>query len=178
MIELREVLTPAGEVRIATRGEKLMGLAFLDGWPMVERHLARWFSDDEVRLLHGPNEVARHLDAYMAGELDALAGIPLEIGGTRFQRRIWRAIRAVPAGETETYAELALAAEAPNAVRAAGSACGANPASLVIPCHRIVRADGDLGNYGGGIERKQWLLGHERRHARYTRTARRRSKDQ
>jgi methylated-DNA-[protein]-cysteine S-methyltransferase len=69
-------------------------------------------------------------------------------------------------------------AEAPNAVRAAGSACGANPTSLVIPCHRIIGADGDLGNYGGGIERKQWLLGHERRHAGYTRTARWRSKDQ
>jgi 6-O-methylguanine DNA methyltransferase-like protein len=93
MIELCEQLTPVGEVRIAAKGEKLVGLAFLDGWPRIERHLARWFPDEQVRPLNRPNEVARRLDAYMAGELNALAGIPLETAGTSFQRRprrLWR----------------------------------------------------------------------------------------
>jgi methylated-DNA-[protein]-cysteine S-methyltransferase len=166
MIELSQQRTPVGEVRIATRGETLVGLAFLDGWPRIERHLSRRFPNDEVHAADGAHEVARHLDAYMAGKVDALDGIHLDTGGTDFQRCVWTAIRGVPAGEVLAYAELALAAGAPNAVRAAGTACGANPIWLVVPCHRIVRADGDLGDYGGGIERKEWLLAHERRHAR------------
>jgi O-6-methylguanine DNA methyltransferase len=165
MIELSEKGTPVGEVRIATSGEKLLGMCFLDGWPRIKRHLSRWFPDEELRTASSPDDVTRRLDAYFAGELDALAGISLATAGTGFQRRVWAAIKDVPAGQTLTYAELALAADVPNAVRAAGTACGANPVGLVIPCHRIVRADGDLGNYGGGTERKEWLLAHERRHA-------------
>src|SRR5207253_9364936 len=113
----------------------------------------------------GHDQAERQLEAYLAGELDALQGVPLDIRGTSFQRRVWAAIQAVPAGRTHPYAELARAAESPSAVRAAGTACGANPIGLVIPCHRIVRADGELGNYGSGIERKRWLLAHERRYA-------------
>ncbi len=162
MIELSHKQTPIGEVRIAIRDEQLVGLAFLDGWPRIERHLSRWFPNEEILAASRQTEVARRIDAYMVGELDALDGIRPDTGGTDFQRRVWTAIRDVPAGQVLAYAKLALAAGAPNAVRAAGTASGANPIGLVIPCHRIVRADGDLGNYGGGIERKEWLLAHER----------------
>jgi len=162
MIELSHKQTPVGEVRIAIRDEQLVGLAFLDGWPRIERHLSRWFPNEEILAASRQTEVARRIDAYMVGELDGLDGIRPDTGGTDFQRRVWTAIRDVPAGQVLAYAKLALAVGAPNAVRAAGTACGANPIGLVIPCHRIVRADGDLGNYGGGIERKEWLLAHER----------------
>ena len=166
MIELSEQSTLLGDVRIAMRGAGLAGLAFLDGWSRVERHLSRWFPGEGACAADRPHDVARRLDAYLLGEVDALDGIPLDAWGTEFQRRIWTAIQGVPAGQVLTYTELAQAAGAPNAVRAAGTACGANPIWLVIPCHRILRADGDLGDYGGGPERKEWLLAHERQHAR------------
>src|SRR6266566_7365309 len=158
--------TPAGEVRIASRGGRVVGLSFLDSWARIERHLLRRFPGERQGAGDGDNEADRQLKRYLAGELDALNGVRLDTGGTSFQRRVWAAIQAVPAGQTLPYAELARAAGSPSAVRAAGTACGANPIGLVIPCHRIVRADGDLGNYGSGIERKEWLLAHERRYAR------------
>lgn len=144
----------------------MVGLAFVDGWPRVARHLLRRFGDEGLRRVKPPTEVGRRLDSYMAGALDALAEVRVDAGGTGFQRRVWCAICDVPPGQTLSYAELAMAAGVPNAIRAAGTACGANAIGLVIPCHRIVRADGDPGAYGGGLERKQWLLAHERRHAR------------
>jgi O-6-methylguanine DNA methyltransferase len=157
--------TPAGDLRIASRERKVVGLSFLDSWERIERHLLRRFPGEEQRDGNGHNQAEHRLEAYLAGELDALQGVPLDIRGTSFQRRVWAAIQAVPAGQTLPYAELARAAESQSAVRAAGTACGANPIGLVIPCHRIVRADGDLGNYGSGIERKEWLLAHERWYA-------------
>jgi methylated-DNA-[protein]-cysteine S-methyltransferase len=165
MIELSGQTTPVGEVRIAIRGDTLVGLGFLDGWSRIETHLLRQFRDEELREMTGQTELGSRVDAYMRGQLDALAGIAVDTGGTSFERRCWSAISGVPAGQTRSYAELAVAAGTPSAVRAAGTACGANPIALVIPCHRIVRADGDPGNYGGGVERKEWLLTHERRHA-------------
>jgi methylated-DNA-[protein]-cysteine S-methyltransferase len=166
MIQVSEQTTPVGEVRIAVKGDTLVGLGFLDGWLRLERHLLRQFRDEELREMKGQTEVGSRLDAYMKGQLGAFAGIAVDTGGTSFQRRVWSAISDVPVGQTRSYAELAVAAGAPSAVRAAGTACGANPIGLVIPCHRIVRADGDPGNYGGGIERKEWLLAHESRHSR------------
>jgi methylated-DNA-[protein]-cysteine S-methyltransferase len=166
MIEVYGRMTPVGEVRIAVKDDTLVGLGFLDGWNRVERHLRRQFRDEELRETKGQTEVGSRLDAYMKGQLDALAGIAVDTGGTSFQRRCWSAISDIPAGQTRSYAELATAAGAPSAVRAAGTACGANPIGLAIPCHRVVRADGDPGNYGGGPERKEWLLAHERRHSR------------
>ena len=87
---------------------------------------------------------------------------PLDVRATAFRARVWRALRAIPRGETRTYAEIAAAAGAPGAARAAGSACAANPASLLIPCHRALRADGGLGGYRWGLERKKRLLAIER----------------
>jgi methylated-DNA-[protein]-cysteine S-methyltransferase len=166
MISLSTHPTPAGELRVASRGGKVVGLGFLDSWERIERHLFRRFGGEERHDGDGHNEVEHRLEAYLAGELTALEGVPLDAGGTSFQQAVWAAIESVRGGQTLPYAQLARAAGSPRAVRAAGTACGANPIGLVIPCHRIVRADGDLGNYGGGIQRKQWLLAHERRYAR------------
>ncbi len=92
--------------------------------------------------------------------LDAL---PLDLRGTAFQQRVWRELQRIPRGETITYAELAARIGAPKAVRAVGTACGANPVAIVVPCHRVVRADGSLGGYAWGLERKSSLLRGEKR---------------
>lgn len=106
--------------------------------------------------------VARHLEEYFEGSRRAF-DLPLDLDqGTAFQQRVWRALQAIPYGETITYGELAQQVGAPGASRAVGSANGRNPFPLIIPCHRVVAAGGKLGGYsGGGLEVKQMLLDHE-----------------
>jgi methylated-DNA-[protein]-cysteine S-methyltransferase len=105
--------------------------------------------------------VVSRLGDYFAGDLDALADIPVNPGGTPFQRSVWSALRRVAPGQTVAYRDLARAIGAPAAVRAVGAANGANPIAIVIPCHRAIGADGSLTGYAGGLERKRWLLAHE-----------------
>ena len=93
--------------------------------------------------------------------MTALAEIPCRVAGTDFQRQVWRALTEIPAGETRTYRQQAVRIGRPTAVRAVGLANGANPIGIVIPCHRVIGADGSLTGFGGGIERKRWLLAHE-----------------
>ena len=99
--------------------------------------------------------------AYFAGKVAAIDGILVETGGTAFQRSVWAALRKVPVGQTLSYGALATRIERPEAVRAVGLANGANPVGIVVPCHRIIGADGSLTGYGGGLQRKRWLLNHE-----------------
>lgn len=108
-----------------------------------------------------PSDARRALEAYFAGRLDAIDGVRVRAGGTSFQRDVWAALRAIPAGQAVTYATLASRLGRAKAVRAVGTANGANPVSVIVPCHRVVGSDGSLTGYGGGIERKRWLLGHE-----------------
>jgi methylated-DNA-[protein]-cysteine S-methyltransferase len=89
--------------------------------------------------------------------------LPLEPKGTDFQRRVWDSLRAIPYGETISYAELARRIDNPKAVRAVGAANGRNPLMIIVPCHRVIGADGSLTGFGGGIDRKRWLLDHEAR---------------
>src|SRR5205085_3881727 len=107
-------------------------------------------------------EVEARIRAFITGE-GSLARVPVDIRGTVFQRRVWEALRRIPRGETRTYSEIARAIGAPAAVRAVGSACGANPVALVVPCHRAVRADGGLGGYAWGLPLKEHLLEIEKR---------------
>jgi len=126
-----------------------------------------------LRRHYGPAAEARHpatmpaalriaLQAYFDGVPDALDGIDVATGGTAFQREVWAALRAIPAGTTVSYGELARRIGRPAAVRAVGAANGANPVGLVVPCHRVIGADDALTGYAGGLERKRWLLAHER----------------
>lgn len=109
--------------------------------------------------------IAGAVERYFAGDVDALDEIPIEADGTEFQRAVWDAIREIPAGRTASYQEIARTVGRPAAVRAVGTATGRNPVSIVVPCHRVIRSDGTLGGYGGGLHRKEWFLEHERRHA-------------
>jgi AraC family transcriptional regulator of adaptative response/methylated-DNA-[protein]-cysteine methyltransferase len=114
----------------------------------------------EAQLIDDSRQVAPYRDAILAfldGEAN-LAKLPLDVRGTVFQHRVWEALRRIPRGETRTYRQLAAEIGAPAAVRAVGSACGANPVALAVPCHRAVRTDGGLGGYAWGLARKQKLL--------------------
>lgn len=111
----------------------------------------------------GPGRVAEAAARYAAGDPVALDGVPVAQPGGPFQQRAWAAMRAVPAGSTVTYAELATAAGSPSAVRAAGSACARNLVAPFVPCHRVLRSGGTLGGYYYGLDVKRALLAHEAR---------------
>jgi methylated-DNA-[protein]-cysteine S-methyltransferase len=105
---------------------------------------------------------ARLQGYFEARDLRALDAIAVDPGGTPFQQAVWQALRRIAPGATRSYADIARQVGSPGAVRAVGAANGANPVPIVIPCHRVVRTGGALGGYGGGLERKTWLLAHER----------------
>jgi methylated-DNA-[protein]-cysteine S-methyltransferase len=99
---------------------------------------------------------------YFAGDLGVIDRLPVQTGGTEFQKEVWHALREIPCGTTTSYGELARRIGRPAAVRAVGLANGANPVAVVVPCHRVIGSNGSLTGYGGGIERKRWLLDHEK----------------
>ena len=108
-----------------------------------------------------PEPVRGAVEAYFDGDAQALDGLAVKTGGTAFQRSVWAALRDIPAGETRSYGQLAAAIGSPRAVRAAGLANGQNPIAVIVPCHRVIGANGTLTGYAGGLERKKWLLAHE-----------------
>lgn len=108
-------------------------------------------------------QVVAQLNAYFAGDITAF-DLPIELNGTDFQRRVWAALCDIPYGETISYGELARWVGNPKASRAVGLANGRNPVAIVVPCHRVIGADGSLTGYGGGLDRKVWLLEHEASH--------------
>jgi methylated-DNA-[protein]-cysteine S-methyltransferase len=112
-----------------------------------------------------PGSAKQAIEAYFEGELDRLTTMPIRLGGTAFQRDVWTALRAIPAGTTTSYGRLAANLGRPKASRAVGMANGSNPIALVVPCHRVIGSDGSLTGYGGGLPRKQWLIRHEREYA-------------
>ena len=128
--------------------------------------LATEFSEAELTEDRRALKDARErVEAFLSGDA-TLTKLPLDIRGTVFQQRVWAELRQIPRGETRTYKQIAAAIGAPKAVRAVGSACGANPVALVIPCHRALRTDGGLGGYAWGVKRKSALLGLESKPSR------------
>jgi methylated-DNA-[protein]-cysteine S-methyltransferase len=155
--------TPIGALLIVCDDAgRLRALDWEDYEPRMRR-LLRLQYGREVELREGkaPQRVRDALNAYFSGEHAALDKIEVETGGTAFQRKLWTALRDIPAGRTSTYAALAQRIGAPKAVRAVGAANGANPISIVLPCHRVIGANSRLTGYGGGLSRKRWLLTHE-----------------
>jgi len=108
-----------------------------------------------------PAGIKHRVRRYFDGEVDGLAGIEWRTAGTAFQRSVWLGLTTIQPGQTMTYGGLAAKLDCPRAVRAVGLANGSNPISVVVPCHRVIGADGSLTGYGGGLERKRWLLNHE-----------------
>lgn len=156
--------TPAGAVRLAVAvggsgAERIVALAFDDHFERVAARVRARFADAEWS--EGETAAASAVRRYLAGELAAIDDVVVDATGTAFQQQVWTALRSIPPGETRSYAQVAAAIGAPGAVRAVGTANGANPVWLVVPCHRVVRSDGTVGGYGGGPARKEWLLAHE-----------------
>jgi len=156
--------SPIGPLTLLARDGVLVGLEFenrhgpgAERWPHLARHLGSF----ETREHADPAGAATRLTRYFDGDLGALDEQPVEFHGTEFQLAIWLALRTIPVGTTWTYGEIAARIGRPAAVRAAGAANGANPVAIVVPCHRVIAADGTLWGYGGGLDRKRWLLGHE-----------------
>lgn len=155
--------TPIGAMLLACDDEgHLRALEFADHEDRLHL-LSRRQYGREIPLKEGmaPEVVRRAMEAYFAGDFQALDRIPCRTGGTAFQRKVWTALRRIPPGRTVSYGTLAQEIGLPRAVRAVGAANGANPISVVVPCHRVMGADGTLTGYGGGLPRKQWLLRHE-----------------
>lgn len=159
-LHVDQLPSPVGDITLVVRGEALCALDFFDPDGLRER-LAERFGSCPLSEQRDPAGVTSRLQAYFDGQLDALDGIAVDPGGTPFQRRVWQALRAVPCGETRSYRDIARAVGRPGATRAVGGANHRNPIGIVIPCHRVVRADARLGGYAGGVERKRWLLVHE-----------------
>ena len=154
--------SPLGPVSLASDGRALVALEFCSRQAMASRLRARFGKGVALRAVPDPLGLTGRARAYFAGDLGALAAVPVEGGGTPFQRRVWAALRDIPAGETESYSALAARLGAPRAARAVGLANGRNPVAIAVPCHRVLGADGSLTGYAGGLERKRWLLQHER----------------
>lgn len=159
--------TPVGQVLLVVDGDgAVRALDFHDYEPRLRRLLRLHYSAFDLTPGVAPEAVRAAVAAYFAGDPTALDTLDVQTGGTDFQRSVWAALRAIPVGETRTYGQLAAAIGRPSAVRAVGLANGSNPVAVIVPCHRVIGANGALTGYAGGLERKQWLLEHERRHAR------------
>ena len=156
--------TPIGVLLLLQDDDgRLRALDWEDFAPRMERLLRLHYGHGgiEVRPGDGDTAAVRCLRRYFAGDLTAIDALAVATGGTPFQRRVWCALRDIPAGSTIAYAELARRIGQPTAFRAVGLANGANPIGVVVPCHRVIGSNAALTGYGGGIERKRWLLAHE-----------------
>ncbi len=153
--------TPVGPLEVLTREDALCGIAFEGCGAATRRLLQRRFGDFVVERRAWLGEVTDRLAGYFAGDFLAIDALGVDTGGTTFQRRVCEALRKVRPGTTVSYGELAKRIWRPMAWRAVGTATGRNPIPVVIPCHRVIAADGALGGYSGGLDRKRWLLSHE-----------------
>jgi len=168
--------SPVGELLVVTDADgRLRALDFEDYEARLVRLLRRHYGDGLALPARGraPGVVRDALDAYFGGDLGLIDDLVVETGGSEFQRQVWRALRDVPAATTTSYGALAASLGRPSASRAVGLANGANPICIVVPCHRVVGADGSLTGYGGGLARKRWLIAHERGIARAGASSRR-----
>ena len=161
---LEHLASPIGPMLLVTDDQHhLRALEWLDHESRMQALLQRHYRHEvELREPTGRSAPLLAVQAYFDGDITALDALAVAMGGTEFQRKVWTALRDIPAGQTWSYRELAARIGQPKAVRAVGMANGANLIGIVVPCHRVIGSDGSLTGYGGGLQRKQWLLDHER----------------
>jgi methylated-DNA-[protein]-cysteine S-methyltransferase len=157
MIQYRTINSPIGPLTLAGSGSVLTNLRMVD--QTYEPSRADWSVDPTAF-----DDAVDQLGAYFAGELTDF-DIELDLQGTQFQQRVWKALLTIPYGETRSYGEIAEQIGAPGSARAVGLANGHNPIAIVVPCHRVIGANGSLTGYGGGLDRKRTLLELEKGHA-------------
>jgi methylated-DNA-[protein]-cysteine S-methyltransferase len=160
-LELSECESPIGLIRAVVGADGLCDLDFTDRWEIKRQRLERRFGSIDLVKVADASGVVSRLRAYFDGHLEALDPFPVDPGGTPFQRKVWSALRAIPVGTTTSYGALAAKVGVAGGARPVGTANGRNPIAIVVPCHRVIGADGSLTGYAGGLARKRWLLAHE-----------------
>lgn len=162
---LSQLDSPLGAMLLVTDAQQMVrALDFVDYKARMECGLRELCGEVDLIGIPAPGEIAYALRRYFEGDLQLLNAVPIQIAGTNLQRRIWVALRRVPAGTTTTHGKLAkeLGFEDPRAPICVGAANGANPIAIIVPCHRVIASNGDLRGYAWGLHRKRWLLEHEK----------------
>ena len=166
--------TPIGDMLALASDQGLCALEFTTGeepnrgrerLTRLNARLGRWFPPYDIVERETPT-IARTrgwLTAYFEGTAAAIGDLPLDMRGAPFEKRVWTALTAIPPGQTTSYGAIARALKSEGASRAVGAANGANPVAIIVPCHRVIGSSGSLTGYGGGLDRKTWLIDHERR---------------
>ena len=163
-LRLERWASPMSSLLLVTDSDGVLrALEFADREARMHRLLRQHYGSYILQESAAPASLTQALDAYFKGWIDVLADMKVATGGTPFQREVWRALRAIPAGTTISYGKLAANLGDPGASRAVGAANGANPIAIIVPCHRVIGVNGALTGYAGGLQRKQWLLDHEGR---------------
>ena len=159
---LDQLTTPIGTMLLVTDEDGVLrALDFEDYEARMKELLRLHYGAVSLSGGRAPKATRSALSAYFDGDFAALKTVEWRVAGTPFQRKVWTALPGIPAGKTMSYGALAAKLGSPKAMRAVGHANGSNPISVVIPCHRLIGANGSLVKYGGGLHRKQWLLRHE-----------------
>ena len=153
--------SPLGTILLVSDGDALRALSFDEEDDRIRQVMRRSYPSCEMDEGRVPVIITAALSSYFDGDLTAIDSVPVTTTGTAFQRQVWDALRQIPVGTTTSYGALAKRLGCPGASRAVGLANGSNPVGLVVPCHRVIGADGSLTGYGGGLPRKRWLLAHE-----------------
>jgi methylated-DNA-[protein]-cysteine S-methyltransferase len=160
VLESDSFQSPLGQVILVARDSELVFVDFEGNEQRMRRLLESRFGAYQLEKSSLP-EFKSKLEAYFSGNLEAVKDLKVSTGGTEFQARVWQALREIPSGQTMSYGALAAKLDKPGASRAVGMINGLNPISIVLPCHRVIGANGTLTGYAGGLERKEWLLEHE-----------------
>ncbi len=162
MIALETIGSPIGPFTVATRGETVVATFFHKPGSDPADWIARHYPGEEIERREAPASAAASLlEAYFEDPDTDFSGLELELTGSEFENKVWQALREIPCRETVSYGWIANRVGQPEAAQAVGVANGRNPIPVIVPCHRVIGADGSLTGFGGGLERKQWLLDHE-----------------
>jgi methylated-DNA-[protein]-cysteine S-methyltransferase len=161
LLHYDEFPSPVGRILFASDGEAVTMLDFAGCEERMQTLLAKRFRKPEFKRGSDPLNMKRQLADYFDGHVHALDETPANTGGTPFQELVWKMLREIPVGHTWSYGQLAAKIGRPQAARAVGHANSLNPVAIIVPCHRVIGASSSLVGYGGGLERKEWLLRHE-----------------
>jgi methylated-DNA-[protein]-cysteine S-methyltransferase len=161
LLHYDEFDSPIGRLLFVSDGESICALGFPGYDRTIDAWLGRRFGAFDSKRGSDPQNLRSILRMYFDGDLHAFDATPVDTGGTTFQEQVWETLRTIPAGGTWSYSQLAMRIGRPRAVRAVGHANGQNPVAIIVPCHRVIGASSALTGYGGGLERKRWLLQHE-----------------
>jgi methylated-DNA-[protein]-cysteine S-methyltransferase len=162
---LSRLESPMGDMLLVSDAQQhIRALEFADHKARLYRGLREHYGSTELTDGPAPEGIAQAIARYFLGELDAIEHLPTATAGSELQRRVWAALRRIPAGTTTTYGKLAkeLGFDDPRAAIDIGAANGANPIAIVVPCHRVIASNGELKGYAWGVHRKRWLLEHEK----------------